>query len=80
MHKEARGKLRIRFKVVILEHADHFGVTKACREFNAYGLKTSTDESKNKYTGFPAIYEQKSKLTMLEIWRVTLHGVWGFAE
>ena len=40
MHKEARGKLRIRFKVVILEHADHFGVTTACRDFNAYGLET----------------------------------------
>jgi hypothetical protein len=39
-----------------------------------YGLKTSTEETKNKYTGFPTIYGQKSKLTMLEIWGVILNG------
>jgi hypothetical protein len=39
-----------------------------------YGLKTSTEETKNKYPGFPTIYEQKSKLAMLEIWRVILNG------
>jgi hypothetical protein len=37
-----------------------------------YGLKTSTEKTKNKYLGFPTIYEQKSKLTTLEIWRVIL--------
>ena len=26
--------MRIRFKLVVLEHANHFGVTKTCREFN----------------------------------------------
>ena len=26
-----------------------------------YGLKTSTEETKNKYPSFPTIYEQKSK-------------------
>ena len=30
MHKEAREELTIRFKLVVLEHANHFGVTKAC--------------------------------------------------
>ena len=40
----------------------------------AYGLKTSTEETKNKYTDFSTIYEQKSKLTMLEIWHVILNG------
>ena len=34
MHKEAREELRIRFRLVVLEHANHVGVTKACREFN----------------------------------------------
>ena len=34
MHKESREELRIRFKLVVLEHANHFGVTKTCREFN----------------------------------------------
>lgn len=34
MHKEAREELRVRLKLVVLELANHFGVTKACREFN----------------------------------------------
>ena len=34
MHKEAREELKVRFKLVVLEHADHFGTTNACREFN----------------------------------------------
>jgi transposase len=34
MHKEAREELRVRLKLVVLELADHSGVTKACREFN----------------------------------------------
>jgi len=34
MHKEAREGLGIKFKLVVLELADHFGVTKTCREFN----------------------------------------------
>ena len=39
-----------------------------------YGLKTSTEEKRKGYLGFPTIYEQKSKLRMLEIWRVILNG------
>jgi len=38
-----------------------------------YGLKTSTEEKRKGYPGFPTIYEQKSKHTMLEIWRVILN-------
>ena len=38
-----------------------------------YGLKTSTEEYRKGDLGFPTIYEQKSKLTMLEIWRVILN-------
>ena len=34
MHKEAGEELRVRFKLVVLEQANHFGVTKTCREFN----------------------------------------------
>jgi len=34
VHKETREELGIRFKLVVLELADHFGVTKTCREFN----------------------------------------------
>lgn len=34
MHKEAREELRVRLKLVVLELANHLGVTKACGEFN----------------------------------------------
>jgi transposase InsO family protein len=34
MHKDAREELGARLKFVVLEYANHFGVTKACREFN----------------------------------------------
>jgi transposase InsO family protein len=34
MHKAAREELRVRLKLVVLEHAHHFGATKACRGFN----------------------------------------------
>jgi transposase InsO family protein len=34
MHKETREELRVRLKLVVLDLAQHLGVTKACREFN----------------------------------------------
>ncbi len=34
MHKETREESRVRLKLIVLEHANHFGVTEACREFN----------------------------------------------
>jgi transposase-like protein len=34
MYKEAREELRVRLKLVVFELANHFRVTKACREFN----------------------------------------------
>lgn len=33
MHPEAEEELRVRLKLVVLDLADHLGVTKACREF-----------------------------------------------
>lgn len=33
MHPEAKKELRARFKFIVLDHAKHAGVTKACREF-----------------------------------------------
>ncbi|GAI73474.1 unnamed protein product [marine sediment metagenome] len=33
MHKEAREELRLRFKILVLELATHFGPTKTCRDF-----------------------------------------------
>jgi hypothetical protein len=41
--------------------------------FSPYGLKTSTEENRKGYPDFPVMYEQKSKLTMLEIWSVILN-------
>lgn len=35
MHKEAREELRVSLKLVVLKHANHFGVTKTYREFNS---------------------------------------------
>ena len=34
MHKDAREELGARLKLVVLEYAYHFGVTKTCMEFN----------------------------------------------
>ena len=34
MNKEAREELRVRLKLIVLEFADHLGVTKVCQEFN----------------------------------------------
>ncbi len=34
MHKETREELRVRLKLLVLEYAKHFCVTKACREFS----------------------------------------------
>jgi len=33
MHKEAKEELRLRFKLMILDYASHFGPTETCREF-----------------------------------------------
>ena len=44
---------------------------------NPYGLKTSTEENRKGYLGFPTICEQNSKLTVLEIWSVSLNrSIW----
>src|SRR5688572_9336209 len=34
MHPEARAELRLRFKLAVLEYANHFGVAETCQEFN----------------------------------------------
>jgi transposase InsO family protein len=34
MHKEAQEELMVSIKLTVLEYANHFGVTKTCREFN----------------------------------------------
>ena len=47
MHKDAREELRVRFKYVVLEYANHIGVAKACREFNV--ARSSFYRWKQKY-------------------------------
>ena len=47
MHPEAKEELRVRLKLVVLELADHLGVTKACREF--YVPRSSFYRWKQKY-------------------------------
>lgn len=48
MQKEAREDLRVRFKLAVIEYANHLGATKACKEFNVprstfYGWKKKSD-------------------------------------
>ena len=49
MHQEAREELRVRLKLVVLELAQHLGVSKACREFNV--PRSSFYRWKQKYEG-----------------------------
>jgi transposase InsO family protein len=59
MHKEAREELKVRLKLVVLEHADYFGVTKACREFNV--PRSSFYRWKQKYekAGRSGLYRER---------------------
>ena len=59
MHKEAREELRVRLKLVVLELANHLGVTKACREFNV--PRSSFYRWKQKYEkeGRSGLYREK---------------------
>jgi transposase InsO family protein len=59
MHKEAMEELRVRLKLVVLEYANHLGVTEACREFNVprstfYGWK-----QRYKKEGRSGLYRKK---------------------
>ena len=59
MHKEAREELRVRLKLVVLELADHLGVTKACREFDV--PRSSYYRWKQKYekAGQAGLYRER---------------------
>jgi transposase len=60
MHKDAREELGARLKFVVLEYANHFGVTKACREFNV--PRSTFYRWKQKYDkeGRSGLYRKKS--------------------
>ena len=59
MHNEAREELRARFMLTIIEYANHFGVTKTCREFNV--PRSSFYRWKRKYDteGRSGLYRKK---------------------
>ncbi len=59
MHKEAKEELRVRFKYVGLEYANHVGVTKTCREFNV--ARSTFYNWKQKYDneGRSGLYRKK---------------------
>ena len=59
MHKEAEEELRVRLKLVVLELADHHGVTKACSEFNV--PRSSFYRWKQKYekAGRSGLYRER---------------------
>jgi len=67
MHKEAREELRVRLKLVVLEHANHFGVTKVCREFNV--PRSTFYRGKQKYDK-----EGRSGLYGKESSHITIHA------
>jgi transposase InsO family protein len=59
MHKEAREELRVRFKLAVLEYANHFGVTKACREFNVPRSTFYNWKQKYAHEGRAGLYRKK---------------------
>src|SRR5690349_12977911 len=59
MHKEAEEELRVRLKLIVLEFADHLGVTKTCREFEV--PRSSYYRWKQKYekAGEAGLYRER---------------------
>ena len=53
MHKEAREELGVRFGLVILELASHFGATMICKEYNV---------PRSTFYGWKKKYNQEGKL------------------
>jgi transposase InsO family protein len=59
MHQEARAELRIRLKLTVLEYANHFGVIKACREFNIPRSTFYRWKEKYDHEGQSGLYRKK---------------------
>jgi transposase InsO family protein len=59
MHQETQEELRIRFKLVVLEYADHLGVTRACREFNVPRSTFYSWKQKYDHEGRAGLYRKK---------------------
>ena len=59
MHPEAKEELRVRFKLVVIELASHFGVRRICKEYSVprstfYGWKKKYDQE-----GKSGLYRKK---------------------
>src|SRR5512134_1160846 len=59
MHPETREELRVRLKLAVLEYADHFGVTEACREFNVPRSSFYRWNQKYEKEGQSGLYREK---------------------
>jgi transposase-like protein len=59
MNQEAREELRVRFKLAVLEYANHVGVTKACREFSAPHSTYYDWKQKYAHEGRAGLYRRK---------------------
>ncbi len=59
MHKETREELRVRLKLVVLEYAKHFGVTKTCREFSVPHSTFYRWKEKYDHEGRSGLYRKK---------------------
>src|SRR5215471_13130271 len=59
MHKEAQEELRVRVKVVVLELAQHLGVTKACQEFDVPRASFYRWKQKYEKAGRSGLYRNK---------------------
>jgi transposase InsO family protein len=59
MNQEAREELRVRFKLAVLEYANHVGVTKACREFNIPRSTYYDWKQKYAHEGQAGLYRKK---------------------
>ena len=55
MHKEAIEELDVRFKLLVLDLAEHSGVTKTCREFDVPRSSTLRCHTVPGYSRFPVI-------------------------
>jgi len=59
MHKEAKEELDVRFKMVVLDLAEQFGVTKTCRDFNVPRSTFYRWKKRHDQEGSSALYRKK---------------------
>jgi len=67
MHPEAKKELMVRLALVVLEHANYFGVVKTCKEF---------DVPRSTFYRWEKQCEQEVQtgLYRKNLWLITIHG------